>query len=73
MGNMTMDVIGAAAFAMDVNAQRDPNNQFIKHARTLGTLTFKDWRVKAIRKFKVYFAFFVSYCCFILLMLVFYF
>lgn len=50
MGNMTMDVIGAAAFAMNVNAQRDPDNMFTKHAKKLGTLTFKDWRILTASK-----------------------
>ena len=30
-----MDVIASAAFGLDVNSQRDPNNQFVKNAKLL--------------------------------------
>ena len=30
----TMDVICSTGFGLDVNSQRDPNNPFVKHAKS---------------------------------------
>uniref|UniRef100_A0A914W278 Uncharacterized protein n=1 Tax=Plectus sambesii TaxID=2011161 RepID=A0A914W278_9BILA len=44
-GGFTMDTIAKAAFAIDVDTQRDLNNPFTKFAKEIFALKLKDWRV----------------------------
>ena len=51
MGNMTIDVIAAAAFALEIDAQRDVDNEFSKNVRKL-TGSFNFWRRALASKWK---------------------
>ena len=41
MGGLTMDVLTSIAFGLDIDSQRDPNDQFVKHAKILFSRSIK--------------------------------
>jgi len=45
ISNLSLDIIAAAAFAVDTDAQRNPDNEFSKHVKQLTNFSFKDPRL----------------------------
>ena len=40
MACFTLDVIASTAFGMDINSQKDPDNEFVKKAKLFASLSF---------------------------------
>ena len=45
MGAFTMDVIASTAFGLDIDSQKDPNNQFVTMSNKALQFSFKDPKV----------------------------